>query len=132
LYSFARRVLDYRVGRTYADSDGRYADRPPRARVLVAADDVGGLDLAALDRKIELFSLQQRGGLQLHCHSAGSRCVAEASVNFEDAGDAAASGIRALLLAYAIEYVLAPASSTPDERIAVAAGELGVPVLRRS
>ena len=132
LYSFARRVLDYRVRRTYADSDGRYSDRPPRPRVLVAADDVGDLDLAALDRKIELFSLQQRGGLQLYCHSAGNQGVAEASVNLEEAGDAAASGIRALLLAYAIEYVLAPAASTPDERIAVAAGELGVPVLRRS
>jgi hypothetical protein len=106
LHSFARRVLDYRVRRTYADSDGRYADRAPRPRVLVAADDAGHLDLAALAQKVEAFSLQQRGRLQLYCHSAGDQCVAEVDADMDSADDAAAIGIRALLLAYAIEYVL--------------------------
>jgi hypothetical protein len=126
LYSFARRVLDYRVRRTYADSDGRYADRAPRPRVLVAVDDADGLDLASLDQKIEAFSLLQRGRLQLYCHSAGAQCIAEA-----DADLAAATVIRSWLLAHAIEYVLVPAASVPDERVTAAAGELGIPVLRR-
>ncbi|MEP6485260.1 MAG: glycosyltransferase [Rudaea sp.] len=34
LFGFARRVLDYRVRRIYADSDGVYAEFPPRARCL--------------------------------------------------------------------------------------------------
>jgi GT2 family glycosyltransferase len=132
LYSFSRRVLDYRVRRTYADSDGRYADRAPRPRVLVAADETDGVDFAALDRKIETFSLRQRGRLQLYCPSTGGQCLAEADVNSETAGDAAAIAIRAWLLAYAIEYVLVPAGGTIDERVAAAAGGLGIPVLRRS
>ncbi len=130
LYSFARRVLDYRVRRTYADSDRRYADRAPRPRVLVAEDDGSVPDLAALDEKIEAFSLRQRGRLQLYCHSSGGQCVAEATSDPEAAGAAAAIDIRAWLLAYAIEYVLVPAAGSVDERVAAAAGELGIPVLR--
>ena len=130
LYSFSRRVLDYRVRRTYADSDGRYAERAPRPRVLVAAGDGGGLDFAALDEKVEAFSLQQRGRLQLYCHSAGGQCVAEADAGMEAASDAAAVAIRAWLLAYAIEYVLVPAEGTLDERVAAAAAELGIPVVQ--
>jgi hypothetical protein len=130
LYSFARRVLDYRVRRTYADSDGRYADRAPRPRVLVAADGASGIDFTALDQNIEAFSLWQRELLQLHCHSAGGQCVAEANTNGEG-GDTAATAVRAWLLAYAIEYVLVPAAGILDERVAAAAGELGIPVLRR-
>jgi hypothetical protein len=129
LYSFARRVLGYRVRRTYADSDGRYADRAPRPRVLVAADGASGIDFAALPQNVETFSLRQRERLQLYCHSGGDQCVAEADTDVE-AGDAA-TAIRAWLLAYAIEYVLVPAAGSLDERVAAAAGELGIPVLRR-
>ncbi|HZX92588.1 MAG TPA: glycosyltransferase [Rudaea sp.] len=132
LYSFARRVLDYRVRRTYADSDGRYADRAPRSRVLIAMDDGDGLDLAAPDEKIEAFSLRQHGRLQLYCHASDWQCVAEATADTETAGAAAATDIRAWLLAYAIEYVLVPAAGTLDERVAAAAGSLGIPVVRRS
>jgi GT2 family glycosyltransferase len=132
LYSFARRVLDYRVRRTYADSDGRHADRPPQARVLVATDDTGGVDVTALDRKIEAFSLRQRGRLQLYCHAAGAECIAEADAYGETAPDAAAIAIRAWLLAYAIEYVLVPAGGSVDELVDAAAGALGIPVIRRS
>jgi len=130
LYSFARRVLDYRVRRTYADSDGRYADLPPRPRVLVAVDHAGGVDLAALNEKVEAFSLLQGGRLQLYCHTDGAQCVAEADADVK-AGDAEATVIRAWLLAYAIEYVLVPAAGIRDERVATAAGDLGIPVLRR-
>ncbi len=130
LYSFSRRVLDYRVRRTYADSDGRYADRAPRPRVLVAADGASGIDFAARDQNIEAFGLRERGLLlQLYCHSAGDQCIAEANADAQ--GGDAATTIRAWLLAYAIEYVLVPAAAALDERVAAAAGELGIPVLRR-
>jgi len=36
LFGFARRVLDYRVRRLYADRDGWFAVAPPRPRVLLA------------------------------------------------------------------------------------------------
>jgi len=133
LYSFARRVLDYRVRRTYADSDGRYSGRAPRPRVLVAAMDVGNVDFAALEQKIETFSVQQEGGrLQLHSHCDGSRCVAESNVDVEITDSTAATAIRAWLLTYAIEYVLVPPAAVLDERVAAAAGELGIPMLRSS
>jgi GT2 family glycosyltransferase len=38
LWSFARRVLDYRVRRVYADRDHFYAALPPRPRVLLVAE----------------------------------------------------------------------------------------------
>ena len=38
LWSFERRVLDYRVRRIYADPDGCYAKQPPRPRVLICGE----------------------------------------------------------------------------------------------
>jgi hypothetical protein len=95
-------------------------------------DDGDGPDLAAPDEKIEAFSLRQHGRLQLCCHASDWQCVAEATADTETAGAAAATDIRAWLLAYAIEYVLVPAAGTLDERVAAAAGSLGIPVVRRS
>jgi hypothetical protein len=51
LFSFDRRVLDYRVRRIYADSDGFYASRPPQPRVLNIGSDVpiAGFDVVPAD-----------------------------------------------------------------------------------
>jgi GT2 family glycosyltransferase len=70
LFSFDRRVLDYRVRRIYADSDGFYASRPPRPRVLMVgsieavpgfevfpADSASEESAWLIDRAIELISV---------------------------------------------------------------------------
>jgi GT2 family glycosyltransferase len=70
LFSFDRRVLDYRVRRIYAESDGFYASRPPQPRMLVVGsrEAVAGFDVFAansaseesawlIDHAIELISV---------------------------------------------------------------------------
>jgi GT2 family glycosyltransferase len=132
LYSFPRRVLDYRVRRTYADSNGRYADQVPRPRMLIATPDAGdrGAALAALGSEIEVFSLQHHAGLQLYRHSGGGEFVADASIDWATAGGAAATCVAGWLLTYAIEYVFIPSAGGPSEHLAMAAARLGVPELR--
>ena len=53
LFSFDRRVLDYRVRRIYADSDLYYATRPPQPRVLLVdsrdAAPIAGFDCFLAD-----------------------------------------------------------------------------------
>ena len=39
LWSFERRVLDYRVRRIYADRDGCFAEQPPRPRVAIETEE---------------------------------------------------------------------------------------------
>jgi hypothetical protein len=64
LYSFARRVLDYRVRRIYADHDGVYAALPPRPRIALAMDESGRSAqalVAALQTHYECFVLRTDG-----------------------------------------------------------------------
>ncbi len=51
LFSFERRVLDYRVRRVYADSDHFYASQPPRARILIVGEGepIDGFDTFRAD-----------------------------------------------------------------------------------
>ncbi|MGH8040966.1 MAG: glycosyltransferase family 2 protein [Rudaea sp.] len=51
LHSFDRRVLDWRVRRLYAGTDGHYAAQPPRPRVLIADASV-----VASDSTLEVFT----------------------------------------------------------------------------
>ncbi len=53
LFSYARRVLDYRVRRIYADRDGVFAALPPRPRVLLVVGQAPSAGLLALLRELD-------------------------------------------------------------------------------
>ena len=131
LYSFARRVLDYRVRRTYADSDGRYAGHPPRPRVLIAATHADDVDtaLAAIGPHVEAFSIERHGALLLHRIAGNGQRVAEGRSDTDASSGAALACVRAWLLACAVEYVLVPAPCPLGDCLVAAAGELGIPTL---
>jgi len=77
LWSFARRVLDYRVRRLYADHDHRYAALPPRPRLSLAGEAAA-------------FAPALRGAFDCRTLTHG-------------ANDAVV--LRALLIEHAIEFV---------------------------
>ncbi len=121
LYSFARRVLDYRVRRTYADGDGYYAQRAPRPRVLLAlTDDTGVLAPTATH---EIFVLVRRPALRLYRIAAdGSRVdIATAAAADESAV------IRTWLLVHAIEQVAAASVDGFAAAVAELGRTLGIP-----
>jgi len=124
LYSFERRVLDYRVRRTWAGSDGRYARQAPRSRLLVAGPEPGSGNVP-LARSCEIFVLQQDPSLRL-------RRFAADGVAFEIDGTAGcetpAGQIRAWLIGCAIEQVLATASDPFGALVGRLAGELDIPL----
>jgi hypothetical protein len=125
LYSFERRVLDYRVRRTWAGSDGYYARQAPRPRLLIVGAEASGSN-AALMRSYEIFVLQQDPSLRL-------RRLAADGVAFDIAAagaaacDTPAERIRAWLVACAIEQVLLPASDPFGTLVESLAGDLGIP-----
>jgi hypothetical protein len=121
LFSFARRVLDYRVRRVYADRDGVYATRPPRLRVLMAASAIA--NVAALQPHYECFQL---GG-------AGERVTLQ---RYTEAGwllaDECATGdvdLRAWLARHAIELVDIHEAGAYAAALRQAAAALGVPLV---
>jgi len=120
LYSFPRRVLDYRVRRSYA-ADGSYAQRPPRARVLLAgaADDTARRVAAAGD---DAFVLMHDPLRLCEVREGGPSAVATAP---HDA--LAADVLKRWLIAWAIERVCAPATAAAAPVVAAAA-DLGIPV----
>jgi len=119
LHGFARRVLDYRVRRIYADSDGFYSIQPPRPRLLLAGGDAGATPLA----EFESFRLVESASRwQLHHQGVGALVLDEAAT-----GDAQALG--AWLARYAIEAVHVQASLPGDAAIRQAAARAAVPIV---
>ena len=95
LYGFARRVLDYRVRRIYADRDDVYAVLPPRPRVLLTAS----ANAAALQPQYECFLFADAGErvtLHRYVHSGWEPA---------DECDARDVDLRAWLMRHAIELV---------------------------
>jgi GT2 family glycosyltransferase len=122
LYSYSRRVLDYRVRRSYAADDVAGAQRPPRQRVLLAgmADDdarrlgaSGDCDVFVLAH--DPLRLRRLSGLE-------SADVAAAA-----AGAAVTDVLKCWLIAWAIERVHSPATAATAP-VRSAAADLGIPV----
>ena len=107
LFSFERRVLDYRVRRIYADIDSIYAMRPPRPRVLM----VGPVVAVNLHPQFDCIALVDnalvRDGIQIDVASGDLRIVLvrhgiEAVVGAEHAQlNAAAASLQVPVLASA-------------------------------
>jgi GT2 family glycosyltransferase len=129
LYSFTRRVLDYRVRRTYADSDGRYADRPPRPRVLMAisaGDDLRAA-FAAANPAQEALVVQRRSRLQLYrIANDGTLAIVATGDTAQDRATVALC-LQTWLLVYAIEQVSAPNAGDLGRQLVALAAELGIP-----
>ena len=129
LHSFDRRVLDYRIRRTWADSDGHYAAAPPRRRLLVVAsnDSVNAASRSPGFSDCEVFVISQTPhGRLLWVAPDGSDL---------DIGQAVAAGderIRSLLVSLAIEGVYTSAPGEISVRVAALAGSVGIPVLSPS
>jgi GT2 family glycosyltransferase len=135
LWSFDRRVLDYRVRRIYGDADTTYATQPPKPRLLLAADPQDGATarlLATLSGNQECFLLRNDG------ESVGLYRLDRASFHAEDSvalgRDAAAlarveTRLREWLIAYAIESVHARGSAASDQWLATLAAEFEIPTL---
>ena len=121
LFSFARRVLDYRVRRIYADRDGVYAVLPPRPRVLLTASAIASA--AALQLHYEFFALtddSERVTLQRYADSKWQP-VDTCSVRGLD--------LRAWLWRHAIELVDAHDADANATALRTAAAALDVPVI---
>ena len=124
LYSFARRVLDYRVRRIYADRDGVYAALPPRPRVLFTASAIASV--AALQPHYECFLLG--GGAEhvtLHRYAdSGWLLVDERRIGDLD--------LRAWLVCHAIELVDLHEAGAYAAALRHAAAALDVPLVDSS
>jgi len=123
LYSFARRVLDYRVRRTYGGGDGRYALHAPRPRLLVtAAEDAGH----AADAGYEVYVLHEQPQLQLQHFDDGS----PAAVMPDGAAPASASQtVRGWLISHAVEATYASVPTALSARVEELAADVGIPAL---
>jgi GT2 family glycosyltransferase len=125
LYGFARRVLDYRVRRIYADRDGIYAASPPRPRVLLTSSTMAS---AAIQHpQYEYFLLADsaaRVTLRRYAHGEWE------SIEEGNVGDV---DLRAWLLRYAIELVdLHEDEDTHAAALRHAAVALDVPLVNAS
>ena len=126
LYSFERRVLDYRVRRTWAGGDARYAQHAPRPRLLIAGRDAADAATARSRRDHEVFALQEQPSLRLTRWAdtgAGADIAAVATAHAPPVEQ-----IRAWLVACAIEQVLAPASDQFAAMVGTLAADLGIAV----
>jgi len=121
LYSFSRRVLDYRVRRTWLDRDARYATCAPRPRLLLIAGDDGSVSSAAPvdDLDFEIFVLRPEPPPELR--DAGGNAVATVPP-----GDTPDNTIRALLVGAAIEFVSAPREGAFARRVLGLTDGLGI------
>ncbi|MBS0582372.1 MAG: glycosyltransferase [Proteobacteria bacterium] len=135
LWSFERRVLDWRVRRIYADADTTYATQPPKPRLLLAADPQDAATaklLATLSRNQECFLLRNDGDRVGLYRLEGATFHLQDSV--ELGRDAAAlarveARLRDWLVGYAIESVHARGSAASDEWLATLAAEFEIPTL---
>ena len=129
LYSFERRVLDYRVRRTYADSDGRYAHALPRARLLIAVGAQETPNAVECWPELEVFVLRHVGRLRLQRIAAHGAEVIEAEEADGPTQQDPACCIGQWLLVFAIEYVQIWAADDWGKALLDAAFRLGIPVL---
>lgn len=133
LFGFDRRVLDYRIRRTYADSDGTYAAQPPRPRLLLAADagdTAAERLLEAMESRQEGFLLRREGGwVNLYRQTGGALVFERGTAVGKDA--AAVTDVemrlREWMLEYAIESVHLRGSANSDGWLAGLAAELEIP-----
>jgi GT2 family glycosyltransferase len=117
LYSFTRRVLDYRVRRAYAVADASDA-APPRPRVLaVAADAAAAQAGLASSASAEFFALVLQP--QPHGLEAGPPAAAIADP----------AGMAAWLLGTAIEAICLDGIDSAPRAVAEAAALLGIPIV---
>ena len=123
LYSFARRVLDYRVRRTYGGSDGRYAMHAPRARLLVTTPrDARG----AADAGYEVYVLDEWPQLHLERFDDGS----PAAVMPDGGATVSASDtVRGWLISHAIEATFTSVPTALSARVGELAADVGIPAL---
>jgi GT2 family glycosyltransferase len=133
LFSFARRTLDYRVRRTYADSDGNYTTHPPQPRLLIAADaDDTGAErlLATLRGRHEGFLLRREDDwVNLYRH-AEPALIFERGVTIGDGAAAlkqVETRLREWLIDYAIESLHLRGSAASDGWLAGLAAGLDIP-----
>ncbi len=135
LWSFDRRVVDYRVRRIYAERDATYAAQPPKPRLLLAADPQDSATarlLATLSRNQECFLLRNDGDHVGLYRLEGAAFRVEGSVAL--GRDAAAlkrveTRLREWLVEYAIESVHARGSAASDQWLSSLAAELEIPTL---
>lgn len=123
LYSFARRVLDYRVRRTYAGSDGRYAGHAPRPRLVVTS----AVDAArAADAGYEAYVLHEQPQLQLQRFDDGSPVAA-----MPDGGApvSASRTVSGWLISHAVEAIYTSAQTALSARVEELAADVGIPAL---
>ena len=135
LWSFERRVLDWRVRRIYADANSNLAAPPPKPRLLLAADpqDAGTARLlAALSRNQECFLLRNDGDRVGLYRLDGATFHAQDSIALGRDADALVrveTRLREWLLGYAIESIHARGSAASDRWLATLAAELDIPTL---
>ncbi|MDR3389389.1 MAG: glycosyltransferase [Rudaea sp.] len=130
LFSFERRVLDYRVRRIYADRDGVYTALPPRPRVLlvVGRDEPAAVAtlVCVLRALYECFVLSDDAGhLRLwRYQDAGFHAEREYALMTD-----AERCIGGWLLKFAIELVHVFSAQADNRGLQVAAACMDVPVL---
>jgi GT2 family glycosyltransferase len=135
LWSFERRVLDWRVRRIYSDADTTYSAQPPKPRLLLAADpqDAGTARLlATLSRNQECFLLRNDGDRVGLYQLEGAAFHALDSVAIGRDAEALArveARLREWLAGYAIESVHARGSAASDRWLATLAAEFEIPTL---
>jgi len=135
LWSFERRVLDWRVRRIYAEGDTTYAKQPPKPRLLLAADpqDAGTAKLlATLSRNQECFLLRNDGDRVGLYRLEGATFHAQDSVELGHNAAALArveTRLREWLVGYAVESVHARGSAASDRWLATIAAEFDIPTL---
>ncbi|MGH8121886.1 MAG: glycosyltransferase family 2 protein, partial [Rudaea sp.] len=133
LHSFARRALDYRIRRAYADGDRGYAAPAPRPRLLIAADDGDARAqrlLAALEHRHEGFLLRRKGGwVNLYRHTASSLAF-ERGVAIGNGAAAlrdVENRLREWMIAYAIESLHTLGTAASDGWLTGLAAGLEIP-----
>ncbi len=113
LHSFERRVLDWRVRRSFADANPQ---SPPKPRVLWL-DDTQVATVKLVD--FDVWRLTQDGDTLQLSHDAGESTVASAPFT---------AALHAALQMYAIELVVE--SGIPIAEVTMVAARLGIPALR--
>jgi hypothetical protein len=121
LFGFARRVLDYRVRRIYADRDGAYAALPPRPRVLLSAGAIA--NAAVVQSRYECFALSDAGDVVTLQRYFNSMWESTDACSVRDLD------LRAWLVRHAIELVDAHVVDTNAAALRTAAAALDVPVI---
>ncbi len=129
LWSFSRRVLDYRVRRVYAEAQSEQAMAPSRPRILIVANSTDAiLPIATrVQNDYELFVMCDDGnGLRLYQHTPSTWVELDATAS----GDDGQQQLRKWLVRYAIELVHALIET--DTHVRVAAASVGVAMVDAS